>query len=35
MKSTYKLAIALAAGAAIGGVAIQGIHAQATRPSTL
>jgi uncharacterized protein (DUF1330 family) len=32
MKSTYKVAIALAAGAAIGGVAIQGIHAQAKPP---
>ena len=32
MKSTYKLAIALAAGVAIGGVAIQGLHAQAKPP---
>ena len=29
MRSTYKLAIALAAAAAIGGAAIQGLHAQA------
>ena len=30
MKSNYKVAIALVAGVAIGGVAIQGLHAQAT-----
>jgi uncharacterized protein (DUF1330 family) len=30
MKANYQLAIALLAGAAIGGVAIQGLHAQAT-----
>jgi uncharacterized protein (DUF1330 family) len=29
MKSNYKIAIALVAGAAIGGAAIQGLHAQA------
>jgi uncharacterized protein (DUF1330 family) len=29
MKSNYKVAIALVAGAAIGGAAIQGLHAQA------
>lgn len=29
MKSTYKVAIAFVAGAAIGGAAIQGLHAQA------
>jgi uncharacterized protein (DUF1330 family) len=29
MKTNYKLAIALVAGAAIGGAAIQGLHAQA------
>jgi uncharacterized protein (DUF1330 family) len=29
MKTNYKVAIALVAGAAIGGVAIQGLHAQA------
>ena len=28
MKSNYKVAIALVAGAAIGGAAIQGLHAQ-------
>jgi uncharacterized protein (DUF1330 family) len=30
MKSNYKVAIALVAGVAIGGAAIQGLHAQAT-----
>ena len=29
MKSNYKIAIALVAGVAIGGAAIQGLHAQA------
>ena len=29
MKSNYKLAIALVAGVAIGGAAVQGLHAQA------
>ena len=29
MKSQYKIAIALVAGAAIGGAAVQGLHAQA------
>ena len=29
MKSKFKLAIALVAGAAIGGAAVQGLHAQA------
>ena len=29
MKANYKVAIALVAGAAIGGAAIQGLHAQA------
>lgn len=29
MKANFKLAIALAAGAAIGGIAVQGLHAQA------
>ena len=29
MKANYKIAIALVAGAAIGGAAIQGLHAQA------
>ena len=29
MKANYKIAIALIAGAAIGGAAIQGLHAQA------
>jgi uncharacterized protein (DUF1330 family) len=29
MKSNYKIAVALVAGAAIGGAAIQGLHAQA------
>src|SRR6266436_8132057 len=32
MKSTYKLTIALFAGAAIGGLAIHGLHAQAKPP---
>jgi len=32
MKSNYKIAIALLAGAAIGGAAIQGLHAQAKPP---
>ncbi len=32
MKSNYKVAIALVAGAAIGGAAIQGLHAQAKPP---
>ena len=32
MKTNYKVAIALVAGAAIGGAAIQGIHAQAKPP---
>jgi uncharacterized protein (DUF1330 family) len=32
MKSNYKVAIALVAGAAIGGAVIQGIHAQAKPP---
>ena len=33
MKTKYKVAIALAAGAAIGGAAIQGLHAQAKPPA--
>ena len=33
MKTNYKVAIALAAGAAIGGAAIQGLHAQAKPPA--
>jgi uncharacterized protein (DUF1330 family) len=32
MKSNYKVVIALVAGAAIGGAAIQGLHAQAKPP---
>src|ERR1700724_1730721 len=32
MKSTYKLTIALFAGAAIGGLVIHGLHAQAKPP---
>lgn len=32
MKTNYKVAIAIVAGAAIGGAAIQGIHAQAKPP---
>jgi uncharacterized protein (DUF1330 family) len=32
MKTNYKLAVALVAGAAIGGAAIQGLHAQAKPP---
>ena len=30
MKANFKLAIALATGAAIGGIAVQGLHAQAS-----
>jgi uncharacterized protein (DUF1330 family) len=33
MKTNYKIAIALVAGAAIGGAAIQGLHAQAKPPA--
>jgi uncharacterized protein (DUF1330 family) len=33
MKTNYKLAIALVAGAALGGAAIQGLHAQAKPPA--
>jgi uncharacterized protein (DUF1330 family) len=33
VKTNYKLAIALIAGAAIGGAAIQGLHAQAKPPA--
>lgn len=33
MKSSYKVAIALVAGAAIGGAAVQGLHAQAKPPA--
>jgi uncharacterized protein (DUF1330 family) len=33
MKTRYKLTIAIAAGAAIGGSVVQGIHAQATPPT--
>jgi uncharacterized protein (DUF1330 family) len=33
MKTNYKLAVALVAGAAIGGAAIQGLHAQAKPPA--
>lgn len=32
MKTNYKVAIALVAGAALGGAAIQGLHAQAKPP---
>jgi len=32
MNTNYKIAIALVAGAAIGGAAIQGLHAQAKPP---
>ncbi len=32
MKTNYKIAIALVAGAAVGGAAIQGLHAQAKPP---
>jgi uncharacterized protein (DUF1330 family) len=32
VKTNYKVAIALVAGAAIGGAAIQGLHAQAKPP---
>ena len=32
MKSNYKLAITLVAGIAIGGAAVQGLHAQAKPP---
>lgn len=33
MKTNYKVAVALVAGAAIGGTAIQGLHAQAKPPA--
>jgi uncharacterized protein (DUF1330 family) len=33
MKTRYKLAIAVIAGAAVGGSVVQGIHAQATPPT--
>jgi uncharacterized protein (DUF1330 family) len=33
MKTSYKIAVALVAGAAIGGAAIQGVHAQAKPPA--
>ncbi len=33
MKTNYKVAIALISGAAIGGAAIQGLHAQAKPPA--
>jgi uncharacterized protein (DUF1330 family) len=33
VKTNYKVAIALVAGAAIGGAAIQGLHAQAKPPA--
>ena len=33
MNTNYKVAIALVAGAAIGGAAIQGLHAQAKPPA--
>ena len=33
MKTNYKVAIALVTGAAIGGAAIQGLHAQAKPPA--
>jgi len=33
MNTNYKIAIALLAGAAIGGAAIQGLHAQAKPPA--
>ena len=33
MKTNYKVAIALVVGAAIGGAAIQGLHAQAKPPA--
>ena len=33
MKTNYKVAIALVAGAAIGGAATQGLHAQAKPPA--
>ena len=32
MKANFKVAIALVAGAAVGGVAVQGLHAQAQPP---
>lgn len=35
MKTNFKLAVALIAGAAIGGMAIQGLHAQAKPPAYL
>jgi len=35
MKTNFKLAVALVAGAVIGGMAIQGLHAQAKPPAYL
>jgi uncharacterized protein (DUF1330 family) len=35
VKTNYKVAIALVAGAAIGGAAIQGLHAQAKAPGVV
>jgi uncharacterized protein (DUF1330 family) len=35
MKANHKLAMALAAGVAIGGAVIEGLHAQATPPTYL
>jgi uncharacterized protein (DUF1330 family) len=35
MKTNYKVAVALVAGATIGGAAIQGLHAQAKPPAYL
>ncbi len=33
MKTNYKVTVALAAGVAIGGAAVQGLHAQAKPPA--
>jgi uncharacterized protein (DUF1330 family) len=33
MKANFKLAVALAAGAVVGGIALQGLHGQTSPPS--
>jgi uncharacterized protein (DUF1330 family) len=33
MKTSFKLAVALAAGAAVGGIVVRGLHAQTTPPT--
>ena len=33
MKTSFKLAVVLAAGAAVGGIVVRGLHAQTTPPT--